>query len=247
MWIAIGIIIGVYIILSAVDHARKTLWNFTLVSPAKIHREQAKEIESLRSEKEVSTASATSLEEKLLTTQQELAKISEEYQKLKTDNIAAKVELGKLKEPPASFSIATPMWGKPFRAFIDRGEQTSAGVRPTLILATVKKHSVPIMEITAILLQSPHGSADPERTFPCLYTVGQELAEVDITIDVLKTLCNSSNVHLDSLRHLSTTIRISIECLSGNSKWVIGPQSYTISTKYKPEILSIIVNRIQSP
>jgi hypothetical protein len=48
MWIAIGIIIGVYAVLSAVHYAYQTIWNFVVLSPADIHRQQTGEISGLK-------------------------------------------------------------------------------------------------------------------------------------------------------------------------------------------------------
>jgi hypothetical protein len=58
MWIAVGIIVTVYLVLYAVHYAYETVWNFVVVSPAEIHREQTRVIDELKAKVEELSKSA---------------------------------------------------------------------------------------------------------------------------------------------------------------------------------------------
>ena len=188
---------------------------------------------TLASEKTTAEAHSAELEQALET-------LTAQHRDLQVEYEAAKCELEKLREPPASFSLGTLPDGDPLIVLDEEhGQPRTRRVRAQAVVATIKKHTPPIIEITDVLLQSPHDSPAQNREFARYCPLTGEAGQIDVTQFILQTLSDSNNVMLESVRARSATLRIGFRYSSASRSDALGPQHYKINTKIMQDRLQI--------
>jgi hypothetical protein len=209
--------------------------------PAAMDQEKSEQLKLAAGNSKRLEADKETLQEKL----KKLSDLGARYGELENENLQLKARLEQLAQPLISFSIASPGWSHPITLFYEeQGQERSRAVRPANIIATIKKHTPLVVDITGVFLRSPYDSLDPDIEFPCHVTVGEEQVSLDITKHVMQVVSAAGRPRLEIIRELSTTLRTSVGYASADSRGKTKPQNYALTTKYAPDTLSVTIARL---
>jgi hypothetical protein len=248
MWIAIGIIVGVYFLLSAAHYSYQTLWNFTVVSPAKIHSGQTKEIETLKDKAGKSNASVVSLEEKCASAQQELENLHEKYRKLESDHLVVKAKLEEFQRVPFSFSITTGAPSHLVQHLTPPRASQPVPVHPTKIEVTIRKDVHVVVDITRVILKISATSYTREEPFPCHETVTDDVGKFEVTKQILWALEQFGELSWTTLTYgtgIEGTLSVALDYAWGSQTGRTNPQKYHVLARINGAVMEILINRVQ--